>query len=115
MGCTTMRRCRVRSGVGSAPIAGAYYRCAARPSTIGWGSVISTGIPASTAIAEAMATPAVVIAPASPWAHAQEDAVIEVPRPVIANGRAGVRRIAVVAVGTDGGHPYVDGNLRVNR
>ena len=38
----------------------------------------------------AMAAPAVGITPAGPWAHAQEDAVVEVIRPVKALGRAAV-------------------------
>jgi hypothetical protein len=63
---------------------------------------------------KAMAAPTVVITPAGPWAHAQEDAVIEVARPVITNRGAGVRCIAVVAVRTDRWWTtYVDGNLRI--
>jgi hypothetical protein len=63
---------------------------------------------------KAMAAPTVVITPAGPWTHAQEDAVIEVARPVITNRGAGVRCIAVVAVRTDGWRTtYVDGNLRI--
>ena len=45
----------------------------------------------------AMAAPAVGITPAGPWAHAQEDAVVEVIRPVKALGRASVRPSFVVA------------------
>jgi hypothetical protein len=63
---------------------------------------------------KAMPAPTVVITPAGPWAHAQEDAVVEVARPVITNGGAGIRCIAVVAVRTDGWRTtYGDGNLRI--
>jgi hypothetical protein len=63
---------------------------------------------------KAMTAPTVVIAPAGPWAHAQEDAVVEVARPVITNRGAGIRCIAVVTVRTDGWWAtYADGNLRI--
>jgi hypothetical protein len=63
---------------------------------------------------KAMAAPTVVITPAGPWAHAQEDAVVEVARPVITDRSAGIRCIAVVAVRTDGWRTtYGDGNLRI--
>jgi hypothetical protein len=45
-----------------------------------------------------MATPAVAVAPACPGTHAQEDAAVEVTRPIKSIGRAGVRRIVVIAV-----------------
>ena len=61
-----------------------------------------------------MATPAVVIAPASPWAHAQEDSVVEIARPVETNRCAGVWGIVVVAVGTNGWNTYVNRNLRIS-
>jgi hypothetical protein len=63
---------------------------------------------------KAMAAPTVVVTPAGPWTHAQEDAVIEVARPVITNRGAGIRCITVVAVRTDRWRTtYVDGNLRI--
>ena len=64
---------------------------------------------------EAMAAPAVPIAPAGPWAHAQEDAVIEISRTVKAIRRAGVRLVVVVAIGTDGLNAYADHKLRLGR
>jgi hypothetical protein len=73
----------------------------------------TAGISSSTSIAEAMAAPAVVIAPTRPRAHAEEDTVIEVTRPVEADGRATVWRIVIVAVGTDRWNAYVDGDLRM--
>jgi hypothetical protein len=57
-------------------------------------------------------TPAVAIAPVGPWAHAQEDAVIEVARPIITVGRAGIGCIAVVAIGTDRLNPDANTNGR---
>jgi hypothetical protein len=50
-------------------------------------------IPSAAAIPEAMAAPAVAITPTGPGAYAQEYAVVEVPRPVIAIGRALIGRI----------------------
>ena len=55
-------------------------------------------IPASASAIEAMIAPAVAIAPARPWTHAQEDAVIEIARPIKSAGCAAVRSIVVVAV-----------------
>jgi hypothetical protein len=58
-----------------------------------------------------MAAPAVAVAPSGPGAHAQEDAVVEVPWPVIAIGRAGVGRVLVVAILTNRLHTNADKNL----
>ena len=75
-----------------------------------------SAVVASSAFAhKAMAAPAVAVAPSAPWAHAQEDAVVEVPRPVIAIGRAGIRRIAVVAVRTARLNADVNHKLRLSR
>jgi hypothetical protein len=49
-----------------------------------------------------MLSPSVAVAPTSPWADAEKDAVIEVARTVIADRRAAIGCIAVVAVLTDG-------------
>src|ERR1039458_7514755 len=68
-------------------------------------------ITSATTVAEAMAPPAVAVAPAGPRAHAQENAAIEVPRAVKTIGRAGVRRIVVVAVRTNGWNADVDDEL----
>jgi len=59
-------------------------------------------ITSATTFDEAMSAQAVAIAPAGPWAHAEEDAVVEVPWAVKAVGRAGVRRVVVVAVLANG-------------
>jgi hypothetical protein len=101
----TVRGCGVRSGVG-ATAASASVRRRWAGSTIG-GIGASTGVsasrdvPASATAAEAMSAPAVAIAPVRPRANAQEDAVIEIARPIKTTGRAAVRRIVIVAVGTD--------------
>jgi hypothetical protein len=53
----------------------------------------------STALTDKPVTaPAVAIAPAGPWAHAQEDSIIEISRAVETVGRAGVWRIVVIAI-----------------
>jgi hypothetical protein len=74
----------------------------------------ATRIPSSTSIAEAMAAPAVVIAPAGPRAHAQEDTVIEITRSIEPIGRAGIGCIVVVAIGTDGLLPYANHYLSLD-
>ena len=72
-------------------------------------------IAASMAMIEvAMAAPAVTITPASPWTHAQEDAVVEVIRPVKAPRRASVGWSFVVAPVTNRWFAYFNGNLRAN-
>jgi len=58
----------------------------------------STVIPSSTLVDKAMSAPAVIIAPACPRPHSEEDAVVEVSRPVEAHRRAGVWRIVVIAI-----------------
>ena len=106
VGRATARRCGMggtTAGLGTA--AGAHGRCAT--SAIGCispSTAVSTAfdVDSSAAAAEAMLTPAVAIAPVRPRAHAQEDAAIEIAGSIIAHGCASVRRIAVVAVGTDG-------------
>jgi hypothetical protein len=45
-----------------------------------------------------MITPAVAIAPVRPWAHAKEDPVIEIARPIKTHGCASVRRIVIVPI-----------------
>jgi hypothetical protein len=63
---------------------------------------------------EAMATPAMVIAPVPPGADAQEDAVIEVTGAVEAHRCTAVGCVVVVAVGADRRRTTdVDGDLRV--
>lgn len=74
----------------------------------------AAGISSAAGGDKAMAAPTVVISPTGPRTHAQEDAVVEVARPVITNRGAGIRCIAVIAVRTDRWWPpYADGNLRI--
>src|ERR1700691_2918258 len=58
-------------------------------------------ISSSSSAVEAMFAPAVAVAPVRPWTDAQEDAVIEIARPIKTTGRTAVRCIVVIAVGTD--------------
>ena len=68
---------------------------------------------ASTSTVEAMAAPAVAVAPVGPGAYAEEDAVVEVAGPVVAIRGTGVGVVVIVAPGADGGRA-ADGysNLR---
>lgn len=75
----------------------------------------SAVIVSSTIAMEAMASPAVAITPTGPWAHAHEDAVVEIARPVITHRRARVRLISVVTVRTNGLNTDVHRNLGMNR
>jgi hypothetical protein len=93
-----------------------YYR---RVVSVGIGSVIgrvaaSTCISASTAINEAIAAPPVAIAPAGPRTHAQEDAVVEVARPIETDRRATIWRIVIIAIGANGLNTDGDDNLRAS-
>src|SRR5580658_3520586 len=99
--------CRRTTSIGCIPAPGVSARA----------RVAASVVPASSAAAEAMLTPAVAVAPVCPRAHAQEDAVIEISRPVKAAGCAAVWRIVVVAVGTDGLYAYAYANcdLRAGR
>jgi hypothetical protein len=81
---------------------------------IGHGAAAAT-IASATTVTEAMAAPAVAIAPASPWAHAQEDSVVEVSRPVKTHWRAGVGLIVVIAVRANRWYADVDDDLRASR
>ena len=76
----------------------------------------ATVVLASMAMIEvAMFAPAVTITPAGPWAHAQEDAVVEVIRPVKAPGGASIGRFFVVAPMTsDWWFADFNDNLRAN-
>jgi hypothetical protein len=80
-------------------------------------------IAASMAMIEvAMFAPAVTIPPTGPWAHTQEDAVVEVILPVKSPGSASVWPSFVVApladwwfADFDGWNAYLDGNLCASR
>jgi len=86
--CSACRgHCRRR-----ARYAGAAYGCSAATGIV---AAIRNGSAAAAIVSapiidEAMSAPAVAIAPAGPGAHAQEDAVVEVARPVKSIGGAGV-------------------------
>jgi hypothetical protein len=95
VGCCRMTAA-ARCGVGSGVIATAGY---------GTGMILRIAmagdVAASTGSGEAMAAPAVSVAPIGPGTDAKEDAVIEVALAVVACRGAGVGRVVVVAVGTD--------------
>lgn len=113
--CVGWMRSAVRSA-GMGIVAVGWMRGAVRSRATGKTAVIGriaaiTVVAASACSDEAMMTPAMGVAPASPWAHAQENAVVEVSWAVEANRRAGVRRVVVVAVGTDGWNADVNDDL----
>ena len=72
-------------------------------------------VAASAIVMETTLAPAVGVSPAGPGAHAQEDAVVEVRRPIKALGRAAVRWGFIIAPLADGWFADFDGNLRANR
>jgi len=74
----------------------------------------SAVVVSATFVHKTVTAPAMAIAPSAPGAHAQKDAIVEVSLPVIAVGRAGVRRIAVVAVRTNGLNANVDIDLSLS-
>jgi hypothetical protein len=76
------------------------------------------GLPAAASVVaataftvEAIFAPAVSITPAGPGTHAEEDAVVKVPRPIESIGRASVGWSFVIAPLTDGWDADFDGNL----
>src|SRR5580658_1453519 len=93
----TMRRCGMSLSMSAVGVCRTWAPSTIRriPSPTTAGDVASTA-----ASSEAILTPAMAVAPVRPRAHAQKDAVVEISRPVKAAGRASVRRILVVAVGT---------------
>jgi hypothetical protein len=58
----------------------------------------ATVVAASTPVSEAMAAPAMAIAPAGPGTNAQKHPVVEVPRTIKAIRRAAIGRIFVIAI-----------------
>ena len=82
----------------------------------GWAAAVAgvgcvaaaAAVAAAAVVVEAMAAPAVAVSVAGPGAHAEEDAVIEVARPVEAVGRAGVGGVVVVAPLADGRLPATE-------
>ena len=114
------------STTATAVFATAAMRCATSMSTTTTAIATAIAIATATTIAgaaiasaattvKAMAAPAVSIAPVGPRAHAQEDSIVEIPWPVKSHRRAGVRRIVIVAVRTDGLNANIDDNLRSGR
>ena len=104
VGCATAccRSTIVVSGTAAA-------NCPATVTVIGYAA--RSAVVASTAFTtEAVPAPAVTIAPAPPGSHAQEDAVIEIARPIITVGRACIGCIAIVAIGTDRLNPDANTN-----
>jgi hypothetical protein len=95
-GCCNTRTACIRM-VGAAAAGANYPAAACIAAALGHGPA-AAAIVSATAVTEPMAAPAVAITPAGPWAHAQEDAVVEISRPVKAIGCAGVRRIVIIAV-----------------
>ena len=104
-----MRCSRVRSAAWSRGMSASGRMGSA--ATISRARSYSSVVTSAAISAEAMPTPAVVIAPAGPWTHPQEDAVIEIPRAVEAHRRAGIRRIVVVTIGANRLNTQVDYNL----
>lgn len=84
------------------------------PAAIASSAVVATTtvISSATGADKAVITPTVAITPVRPWPHAEEDAVIEIPWPVVTVRGAGIRRIVVITVGADG-RTYADANLRI--
>ena len=52
---------------------------------------MASDVPSATSTVEAILAPAVAIAPACPWTHAEEDPIMEVARPIVPNRGAAVR------------------------
>ena len=112
VGCVSMRH----SGVVSVGMRCSRVIAAGKAAVIG-GITASAAIASAAALDEAMSAPAVAIAPAGPWAHAEEDSVVEVTWSVKPIGRAGVWRVVVVAILADGLNANADANdhLRLSR
>jgi hypothetical protein len=72
----------------------------------------ASDVTSASTTAESMITPTMTIAPTCPWADTEEDAVIEITRPIKTTWGAAVWCVFVIAVGTDW-RIYADGNLCV--
>src|ERR1700728_95028 len=108
-----------RRAPGVRPAGGACRGCAAYASAIGRISTISrkttAAVVASPAAAvEAMVAPAVAVTPTGPRAHAQEDTVVEIARPIKADRRTLIRCVVIVAVGTHRLNAYANADLRIS-
>lgn len=113
VGCAATRCCFVRSaatfcyGMSAAAASRGMETAAPRRSSASAcegaiGRIAATAaIVSAAAIDEPMLAPAVVIAPAGPGAHAEEDPVIKIAGPVKSHGRAGVGGVVIIAVGTN--------------
>ena len=121
MRCATGMSTTTAAAIAAATIAAATTAIASAATIAAATAIASGAIAATTAIAsaattvKAMAAPAVSIAPVGPGAHAQEDSVVEISRSVKSHRRAGVGRIVIVAVRTDGLSTDIDDNLRPGR
>ena len=107
-----------------APCTGMGNRGVATSPVVATSAVIVVGGRCVTAVAviasapltgEAMGAPSVTIAPSGPRSHAQEDAIVEIARPVKAHGGAAVGSIVVIAVGAYGLNADANDNLRMSR
>ena len=112
---TALRCCMACVGTRSAT---ARWLCvaviASAPAIAAIGNIARSAVIAPSAFThEAMPAPAVAVAPATPRTHAQEDAVVEIARPVITHRRALVRCVTVVAVCTARLNADVNRNLRL--
>src|ERR1700722_3156170 len=119
---STVRCCGMRGGMGSAMLrvtmccfgmAACYYMATPAIRRIAAPVPTAADISSSSGALKAMFAPAVAVAPVRPRTHAQEDTVIEIARPIETTGRAAVRCIVVIAVGTDrlNADAHVDANL----
>src|SRR5271154_1183354 len=119
---STMRCCGMGSGMGStvrcfrmATVAMSGRYCMATPMVVSIGAAVSMAfdVPSTSGALEAMFAPAMSVAPVRPGSHSQEDAVIEIARPIKTTGRAAIRCVVVIAIGTDRLNADAHANLRV--
>ena len=79
------------------------------------GLIAGPSVVAATSLTmEAILAPAVGITPAGPWAYAQKDAIVEVPRPVKAPLGAGIGWSFDIAERANGWFADFNDNLRAN-
>jgi hypothetical protein len=99
--------CSTTSAIACIGTAAAVFSAAAVTTT-------AAAVSSSPATAEAMLAPAVPVSPIRPRADTQENAVEEIAWSIKTAGRAAVRRIVVVAIGT-AGRSYADYDLCTGR
>jgi len=72
----------------------------------------SAAVIASAAIIhKPVAAPAMAVAPPSPRSHAEKDSIVEISRPIKPHGRAGIRRVVVIAIRTNRLNADVEADL----